>query len=254
MTKIMVIADGPAGHWLLVNLCEDAEGRCNCACAVDKFETSLLFLDENWLDRTFSDDPQRLSSSGDFLWNCSFCDTTGHLAQPKPNLIIDPLRLNQSCAKVFVGVDEPNPSIAMEPINRFLVQKRDTCIISETCIWPITKNCVPCSSRTGFSISTRHIFNCVMRAWRVPAPKVIASWTNQKSPIVATMQTTYFPALWTWAKHVCTDLSLAFSCYLLKTVHEQRRTPACLPPECSSCCVATACGHRQWCWAVPRKR
>ena len=41
--KITAIADGPAGHWLPVNLCEDAEERCNCACTVDTYETSLIF-------------------------------------------------------------------------------------------------------------------------------------------------------------------------------------------------------------------
>ena len=35
-TEITVIADGPAGDWLLVHLCEDAKGRCNCAFAVGK--------------------------------------------------------------------------------------------------------------------------------------------------------------------------------------------------------------------------
>ena len=35
-TKIAVITNGPAGDWLLVDLCEDAKGRCRCATAVDK--------------------------------------------------------------------------------------------------------------------------------------------------------------------------------------------------------------------------
>ena len=42
----LVVADGPAGDWLLVNLCEDAKGRCNCAFTVDKSKTSLLFFDD----------------------------------------------------------------------------------------------------------------------------------------------------------------------------------------------------------------
>ena len=86
---------------------------------------SLLFFDDAWLDRTFSDDPQRLSSGDDFLRSFSLADVTGHLAQPKLNLIFNPLWLDQSCAKVFVGVDESYPSIATEPVNRCLVQKRE---------------------------------------------------------------------------------------------------------------------------------
>ena len=88
--------------------------------------------------------PQRLSSGDDFLRSLSIADATGHLAQPKLNVIFDPLRLKQSCAKVFAGVDEPNPSIATEPINRFLVPKRE--IASERLVTQHAHLCHACAS------------------------------------------------------------------------------------------------------------
>ena len=111
-TKITVIADGSAGDWLLVDLCEDAERGCDCAFAVDQKETSLLFFDDLRLYRTLSNDAQRFNKSDDFLRSFSLADLTGLLAQPKLNLIFDPLCLNQCCAKIFVSIDESNPSIA----------------------------------------------------------------------------------------------------------------------------------------------
>ena len=91
-TEISIIADGrPAGDWLLVNLCEDAKRRCNCAFAVGKYKTSPPLPDDARPDRTSSDDPQRPSSGDDFLRSSSLADVTGHPAEPKLNLTFDPL-------------------------------------------------------------------------------------------------------------------------------------------------------------------
>ena len=43
--KIAIIANGPAGDWLLVNLCEGEEGRCSCASAVWKSKNLFFFND-----------------------------------------------------------------------------------------------------------------------------------------------------------------------------------------------------------------
>ena len=45
-TEITVVADGPAGDWLLVNLCKDAKGCVVVLLLLTSEKTSLLFFDD----------------------------------------------------------------------------------------------------------------------------------------------------------------------------------------------------------------